>query len=51
MTRYAVGIDVGGTKIAAGIVDQDGTVLACRQTRAHSERERVVVRPSGAFGR
>jgi glucokinase len=43
MTRYAIGIDVGGTKIAAGIVDRDGTVLACRQTRAHSEREPEVV--------
>ena len=43
MTHYAVGIDVGGTKIAAGLVDQDGAVVACRQTRAHSEREPAVV--------
>jgi glucokinase len=43
MTRYAIGIDVGGTKIAAGIVDAGGAVLACRQTRAHSEREPEVV--------
>jgi glucokinase len=34
---------VGGTKIAAGIVDRSGAVLACRQTRAHSEREPDVV--------
>jgi glucokinase len=43
VNRYAVGIDVGGTKIAAGIVDSAGTILACRQTRAHSEREPAVV--------
>ena len=43
MTHYAVGIDVGGTKIATGLVDQDGAVVACRQTRAHSEREPAVV--------
>jgi glucokinase len=42
-SRHAVGIDVGGTKIAAGIVDANGSVLACRQTRAHSEREPGVV--------
>ena len=39
MAVYAIGIDVGGTKIAAGIVDQNGEVIACHQTRAHSERE------------
>jgi glucokinase len=39
----AIGIDVGGTKIAAGIVDRDGAVFACQQTRAHSEREPEVV--------
>jgi glucokinase len=43
VNRYAVGIDVGGTKIAAGIVDRAGAVLTCRQTRAHSEREPEVV--------
>jgi len=39
MNRYAIGIDVGGTKIAAGIVDQDGHVVSRYETRAHSERE------------
>jgi glucokinase len=43
MKPYAIGIDVGGTKIAAGIVDAAGRVLTCRQTRAHSEREPEVV--------
>jgi len=43
MTRYAIGIDVGGTKIATGIVDPNGAVAACHQTRAHSEREPEVV--------
>jgi glucokinase len=39
MSRYAIGIDVGGTKIAAGIVREDGQVIARYGTRAHSERE------------
>jgi glucokinase len=39
MSRYAIGIDVGGTKIAAGIVGEDGQVIARYGTRAHSERE------------
>ncbi|KGM13166.1 ROK family glucokinase [Cellulomonas bogoriensis] len=25
---YAIGVDIGGTKIAAGLVDEDGTILA-----------------------
>jgi len=25
---YAIGVDIGGTKIAAGVVDDDGTILA-----------------------
>ncbi len=25
---YAIGVDIGGTKIAAGVVDEDGTILA-----------------------
>jgi len=39
MSQYAIGIDVGGTKIAAGIVDQDGRVISSYGTRAHSEKE------------
>jgi len=38
MNAYAIGIDVGGTKIAAGIVGQEGRVLATYQTCAHSEQ-------------
>jgi glucokinase len=36
MSGYAVGLDVGGTKIAAGIVDPDGNVLARYYSRAHT---------------
>lgn len=43
MKPYAVGIDVGGTKIAAGLVDHDGKILARFNTRAHSEKEPDVV--------
>ena len=34
----AVGIDVGGTKIAAGLVDDAGTILRRHVTTAHAER-------------
>ncbi|MGC8779773.1 MAG: ROK family protein [Anaerolineae bacterium] len=30
MTRYAIGLDIGGTKIAAGLVSEDGVVTAYR---------------------
>jgi glucokinase len=37
--RYAIGIDLGGTKILAGIVDVDsGKVLASARKRTHAER-------------
>lgn len=39
MKPYAVGIDVGGTKIAAGVVDRAGTVLTRYTTYAHSEKQ------------
>jgi glucokinase len=39
MKPYAIGIDVGGTKIAAGLVNRDGVVLARYNTRAHSEQQ------------
>lgn len=32
MSRYAVGIDIGGTKIAGGVVDEQGQVLALTRT-------------------
>jgi len=42
-TRYAIGIDVGGTKIAAGIVNQDGTILHRHVSRTHAEQPPPVV--------
>ncbi|MEA4907991.1 MAG: ROK family protein [Chloroflexi bacterium] len=39
MKKYAIGIDVGGTKVAAGLMDQAGELLATYKTTAHSERE------------
>lgn len=30
---YAIGVDIGGTKIAAGLVDEDGTILAKAKRR------------------
>lgn len=39
MKPYAIGIDVGGTKIAAGLVGQAGEILHRYTTRAHSEKE------------
>ncbi|HEX9923707.1 MAG TPA: ROK family protein [Anaerolineae bacterium] len=39
MKPYAIGIDVGGTKIAAGLVDRAGTVLERFTTRTHAEQE------------
>ena len=35
---YAVGIDIGGTKIAAGVVDRSGKVLNRFTTGAHAEQ-------------
>ncbi len=39
MKPYAIGIDVGGTKIAAGLVNQSGKILQRYTTHAHSEKE------------
>jgi glucokinase len=39
MKRYAVGMDVGGTKIAAGLVDRGGRILHRFTSRTHSEHE------------
>ena len=35
---HAIGVDIGGTKIAAGVVDDEGRILA--QTRRVDGRER-----------
>ncbi|MBE7700597.1 ROK family glucokinase [Oerskovia sp. Sa1BUA8] len=36
---HAIGVDIGGTKIAAGVVDENGTILA--QTRRDTEPDDV----------
>ena len=36
---HAIGVDIGGTKIAAGVVDEDGTILA--QTRRDTSPDDV----------
>lgn len=40
---YAIGIDVGGTKIAAGLVNPNGEILHRFTHRAHAEQEPAVV--------
>lgn len=41
---YAIAIDVGGTKIAAGLVNQEGKILQRHFTQDHAEQEpRVVI--------
>ena len=40
---YAVGIDVGGTKIVGGVVDGEGNILARSVTQAHAEEQPAVV--------
>ena len=36
---YAIGVDIGGTKIAAGVVDEDGTILAKAKRKALQDTE------------
>ena len=43
MKPYAVGIDVGGSKIAAGLVSQDGKIVSRYHTQAHSEQQPELV--------
>lgn len=43
MKSYAIGIDVGGTKIAAGLVHRDGRIVCRHTTRTHSEQPPEVV--------
>ena len=35
MKRYAVGVDIGGTKIAAGVVDRDANIICRYLTKEH----------------
>ncbi|WP_229053569.1 ROK family glucokinase [Aeromicrobium sp. Leaf350] len=41
--RLAVGIDIGGTKIAAGVVDEDGRILARRRRSTPSTDAELVL--------
>ena len=43
MKPYAIGIDVGGTKIAAGLVSREGVILNRYTTQAHSEQQPNIV--------
>ncbi len=43
MMRRAIGIDIGGTKIAAGIVDEQARILSRYETRRHSGQPPDVV--------
>jgi glucokinase len=45
MSDLTIGVDIGGTKIAAGVVDATGQVLAREVVRAHAGQppERVIV--------
>ena len=44
---HAIGVDIGGTKIAAGVVDEDGTILAqTRRDTVARRRRRASTRPS-----
>jgi len=43
MTRYVVGIDIGGTKIAAGVVDNEAHLLSQYETKEHSGQPPEVV--------
>ena len=49
----AIGIDVGGTKIAAGVVTRAGELLFHRRLPTGAERggEAVVARRRGSLGR
>jgi glucokinase len=51
MTRRAVGIDIGGTKIAAGVVDDHGRILSRFETKQHSGQppDVVIEAAEGAF--
>ena len=42
MTGYTIGVDVGGTKVAAGVVDADGTIIASlREPTPASDRDAI----------
>ena len=43
MKLYAVGIDIGGTKIAAGVLDRDMNILSICVTKEHAGQSPVQV--------
>lgn len=43
MKEYAIGIDIGGTKIAAAVIDVSGHILASYYTRAHTGHPPMLV--------
>lgn len=47
--RYTIGVDVGGTKIAAGVVDEDGRLLARDSTDSPATRPAEIVRAIGGL--
>ncbi|WP_427016048.1 ROK family protein [Pseudarthrobacter sp. P1] len=51
MSQRLVGIDIGGTKIAAGVVDADGTVLAREQLPTPAGGENIAAAVAWLLGR
>jgi len=54
MNDLAVGVDVGGTKIAAGLVDEEGKVLNCVRRESPEENDELfdaIVAAVGDLGR
>jgi glucokinase len=41
--RYAIGIDLGGTKIAGAIVDENGTIMAQEQAQTSAASGKLVI--------
>ncbi len=50
---YAVGIDIGGTKVAAGVLDRSGRIIARDSSRGHAgqDPETVIEAVVQAFGK
>jgi glucokinase len=49
MSTHTIGVDVGGTKIAAGLVDVDGQVLATERTESPAKHPSEIVRTIGGL--
>jgi glucokinase len=49
VTALTIGVDVGGTKIAAGLVDVGGKVLATERTESPAKHPREIVHTIGAL--